>query len=213
MITTLRTRTDLFVTPIITVKFVGFDFEKYADLIISNLDQNQYDAIQKVDVATTNDNLHTDIKFKELASLIDTEAKAYFNLELGLDENDLELSCMWANVQASGCRHHVHLHPNSFYSGVIYLNVPPTDSSGTLFFIDPRHAKLMQHADFKKPNTFLDRSYGFTPITGNMILFPSWLEHGTEKFYSAEGKFRVSLSFNYSLKKCSEITMKLKLKS
>src|SRR5712691_9556280 len=48
----------------------------------------------------------------------------------------LELAACWAIVNGTLASSVVHCHPNSFLSGVYYVNV--TEESGDIFFQDPR---------------------------------------------------------------------------
>jgi uncharacterized protein (TIGR02466 family) len=117
---------------------------------------------------------------------------------------------MWSNVQESGMMHHVHQHPNSFLSGVLYISIPECENPGRIHFTDPRQAKNMVYADFKKESCISSRTIWIKPTTGTLLLFPSWLEHGTEHFISNnKDDIRVSLSFNYRLTSCSYETMKI----
>jgi uncharacterized protein (TIGR02466 family) len=202
----------LFITPVAKIQFDKYhNWQKYADLVYNTLTSENIESMYKIGVTPTPDDLHSREEFLELVKIIDRESREYFKLELGLDEEDLYLSCMWANVQIDGCRHHSHIHPNSFFSGVIYLELPegPDVDPGILFFVDPRPGKLMQQADYKKHNVLSDRSYGFKPQLGMMLLFPSWLEHGTDVCRIGLGKKRVSVSFNYVLTRSSGETMKI----
>jgi uncharacterized protein (TIGR02466 family) len=206
---------NLFTTPVTAIRFGdAIDFSKYAKLISDSLTEQQLADMDVIGIAPTGDNLNTLPEFQELVTLIDTEVKTYFDLELGLSSNDVYMSCMWANVQIDGCRHHAHIHPNSFFSGVLYLEIPVSNTvdPGIIFFVDPRPAKQMQHPNYSKHNALADRSYGFKPETGLMLLFPSWLEHGTDVCKIGKDTYRISLSFNYALTQASGNTMKLNLK-
>jgi len=213
--TPLRNVEQLFPTPLAVILFdkTEFDFKKYANLIFGTITPENIEAMTEYGITPTPDDLHLVPEFKELVTLIDNEVREFFTEELGLNPNDLLLQCMWSNIQLDGCRHHAHVHPNSFYSGVVYLDIPVTDvkDPGAIFFVDPRPAKQMQHANYNKSHGLSTRSRGIKPETGMMILFPSWLEHGTEICKIGAGKYRISLSFNYALTKASGYTMKLNL--
>jgi len=200
----------IFPTPLTIIQFDDLDFfKKFAKLIYNGLTETNLAELEKRKVWTTSDDLHIDDKFTELVTLIDSEAQQFFKDYLGLES--LTMSCMWSNIQINGFKHHLHQHPNSFYSGVIYLDVPEGDevNPGNIFFTDPRPAKNMFYADYAKQNPLSDRGWWVTPKIGGMILFPSWLEHGTELCILEENTQRVSLSFNYRLNQCSEPTMKI----
>jgi uncharacterized protein (TIGR02466 family) len=159
---------------------------------------------------TTGDDLHLLPQFAALTKLINTEASEFFAEIIGLDINDLGMTGMWANVRRGGSRHHMHVHPNSFFSGVTYLQLPK-ENPGDIIFADPRPG-VMFNADWKKDGPLSYRSWWYTPAVGKVLFFPSWLEHGTEGGKFDDNELRVSLSFNYILMKCNKHTMPLNLK-
>jgi uncharacterized protein (TIGR02466 family) len=201
----------LFPTPVSVVLFDDLEFFKnLAHFIISNLSTDNLLKLKFDNVCTTDDNLHTLDEFNELKKFIDVEISGLFSEVIGVDPNDVEISGMWANVQQQFGVHYAHQHPNSYYSGVIYLDIPKnTENPGDIFFVDPRQSKNMSHPDFIKQSPLSNRMWKFTPQTGMMLLFPSWLEHGTQVCRLNEGQYRISLSFNYALKKCSSKTMRI----
>lgn len=186
--------------------------KKYADLIIKELNPDQQASLAKdLGVCTLSDQLHLREDFKELCDLINSEAEFIFKSILGLDLSSVTMTGMWSNLQINNGTHHIHNHPNSFYSGVMYLQVPETPEPGNIFFMDPRPAKLMWHADFSKPNPLSDRNINYRPGTGLILFFPSWLDHGTTICKLPPDQKRISLSFNYVLTRSSTHTMKLQL--
>jgi uncharacterized protein (TIGR02466 family) len=56
---------------------------------------------------------------------------------------DLELATCWAVVNEKIASGVVHCHPNSFLSGVYYVNT--TEETGNIFFQDPRPARTCRH--------------------------------------------------------------------
>jgi uncharacterized protein (TIGR02466 family) len=202
---------ELFATPVISgivpkYLYQGLDIE-----VIKLID---IDSLEKTNWATTSDDLHQNDKFSQLTDFIINETKKVSEQELKLAQDSIQISCMWANVHKSGSKHHFHQHPNSFLSGVMYLNIPSDsiDSPGRLTFIDPRTAKNMVYADFVSDSCISYRNWSFSPTTGDIFIFPSWLEHGTDTFISLNNSLRISLSFNFILKKCSWPTMKFDIK-
>ena len=202
---------NLFPTPVTIVDIENFDFKKYADLVIESISVEEKNHMEAYGIGNTSDDLHKIPDFFELYDLINTETMMFFNDVLGLGPNDVYMSNMWSTVQTDRANHLTHQHPNSFYSGVIYLEIPegPDIDPGWLTFIDPRQAKNMVNPDYQKPNMLSDRSYGFKPKTGMLLLFPSWLEHGTQTCRIGPHQKRISLSFNYALTKASGFTMNL----
>ena len=203
---------ELFSTPIKTIQFNDLElFDRLGKLVYNYLPANYFEQLEILGGVTTPDNLNQLEEFKELYNLIDLEMKGYFNDYLGVDPNAVHMNAMWANVQRPGGSHGVHQHPNSFFSGVVYLDIPKDmGMPGFIHFMDPRPAKCMSHADYTKEHGMSYRAWTFAPKVGMMIIFPSWLEHGTNPYINKNSdSLRISLSFNYTLDKCSINTMKI----
>jgi uncharacterized protein (TIGR02466 family) len=204
----------LFPTPVAKIQFKELDvISLAAKSIVDNLTTFNYEQLEYANVCTSSDNLHTLPEFQNLLKIIDREAQLFFNDYLGLDSNKVKMTCMWSNIQKDTCRHNTHQHPNSFYSGVVYLNIPTGDNvdPGNIFFIDPRYSKNMMYAEYTKQNPLSDREWWFNPVTGMMLLFPSWLEHGTKLCRIPPDQYRISLSFNYIITSCSTPTMRFNI--
>jgi len=158
---------------------------------------------------TTPDDLNERLEFSSLVSFIEKNVKNFSEEILGINKSDITLHSMWSNVHNSGSKHHYHQHPNSFLSGVYYPYIPQCEDPGNIVFVDPRQAKNMVYADFTKSSCISNRNIWVTPKTGLLLLFPSWLEHGTDPFISLTNEKRVAISFNYQLTNCSEKTMRI----
>ena len=96
----------------------------------------------------------------------------------------------WANMHDSGGYNTLHMHPGHLLSGVYYLKVPP--KAGNIVFRDPKYAAIMTGISGDKP--FSRNFESVQPQEGQMLLFPSWLEHRVEENHSDET--RVSIAFN-----------------
>lgn len=142
---------------------------------------------------STEDHLHTLPEFSNLVFDIRTKIKQIFD-DIGLIRDAEIITCMWANVSGKLNRHNMHLHPNSFFSGVLYLNAP--DNAGNIGFKDPRYGSELLSFDFEEHSIFKHRTIEVEPITGRLIFFPSWLYHGTRQGEFSNKENRVSLSFN-----------------
>lgn len=163
------------------------------------------------DVITTPDTLHTDERFSGLMTLLDNYIKLVIS-KLNIKSEAYYFLGMWANTHRRCAIHPSHQHPNSFLSGVVYVDVP--ESSGWLYFEDPRDVKSIVNYDYgDQPfSMFQSRSWDFEPKVGRLIIFPSWLRHGTHPSELGEREYRMSMSFNvYPKYKCSRNTMKIEL--
>jgi uncharacterized protein (TIGR02466 family) len=191
----------LFPTPVKITNIQNYDFcNKVSNFVLEQID-NEF-KINNNKVFTTSEDLQKNNNFNFFADFIKQEVEDFSINSLGLDQDSLELSAIWSNVRKSSTKHHIHQHPNSFVSGIFYANVPETESPGDLFFIDPRPAKNMFHGIFKKNSPISDRMWVYKPQTGILIIFPSWLEHGTDDYFSRGNEdYRISVSFNFILTK------------
>ena len=112
----------------------------------------------------------------------------------------LKVSSMWSIINPPGNGNRAHVHPNSLWSGVYYVQA--SDSGGKIEFIDPRTALIMNPPKYenkkKRPRECWTK-ITFKPVAGRMFIFPAWLYHGVEPNLSTKsGRAgdRVIMSFN-----------------
>lgn len=103
----------------------------------------------------------------------------------------LKLDNSWVNIQNKNSILNKHSHPDSIVSGALYLKVDKNSSK--IYFYNPN--TYLTFVNVLKQTEFSCENYYFTPQLGDLILFPSWLMHGSndEKNNSIE---RIVLSFN-----------------
>lgn len=94
----------------------------------------------------------------------------------------------WGVALRSGGRQRRHTHPESFLSGVLYLQVPDSVVQGS----DGQGSLQFTHSIYQD----LDNQTPFTikPYPGLVVLFPSYLPHETSSFVSEQQ--RVCIAFN-----------------
>lgn len=208
----------LFPTPVMTVDLSNrdIDLKKCCDMII---DAVATDPTWKNEIhATTQDTLHELPPFSKMVKVIDEEVAHYCDKMLHTDSSDIELVAMWANTHRGVSNHVLHMHANSFISGVLYLNTPDVlknrnDDKGKLTFEDPREARhvlVPDHRDQFHPE--VTKQWDYDTTEGMLILFPGYLKHRVNSFDSGND-YRVSLSFNYMLTRCSVNTRTFNLKT
>lgn len=210
----MKKRLDiLFPTPVAIIDIENKKLcDNYSNVILDSMTDENKEELDTYSNWCTKDDLHTLPEFKQLVDLVDELVKEYIFDVVGVSKDDVKLSSMWSNVNRRDTQHQIHQHPNSYFSGVLYLNIPDPQTAGNLVFVDPRPVKNMAHANHYRPSAFSDRSWTFTPGTGMMVIFPSWMEHGTARCRLEEGMNRISLSFNYSLLCSSGHTMSFNFK-
>lgn len=182
----------IFPTPIHLVQFTDVSFCYRARESIYKLDLSERLSDDELHWCTPDD-LHLRPEFAELKSVIMSEVSLYLD-KLGVIRNGEKMLCMWANVSKSKNRHAVHIHPNSFLSGVLYLSAPKIP--GNIGFKDPRPGAEILTFNYTEESVFKHRTREVIPQLGLLILFPSWLGHGTNRGKFDDDEDRISLSFN-----------------
>ena len=108
------------------------------------------------------------------------------------------ITTSWLNLTEPGMSHHRHHHPNSIISGVFYFNCIPND---TITIHKPFSTVINSiniDPEGNSESLFLGESLNISLITGDLILFPSDLEHQVAE---NKTKFnRISLAFNTFIK-------------
>jgi len=110
------------------------------------------------------------------------------------------IDSMWANINPRHAHNRSHLHPDTLWSGVYYVQAPP--NCGRISFSDPRiQARVITpryRSSDQLPLNCWPEIY-FDAIAGRLILFPAWLVHEVEPNLTEEAgrqSHRVSISFN-----------------
>jgi len=102
----------------------------------------------------------------------------------------------WINVNRAGDFNVLHCHPGCFLSAVYYVKVPQEMKGGEISFRDPRGPVVAMYETPGIDLPWVGSGMGipFTPTTGQLLIFPAWLEHRVERF---EGPTeRISIAFN-----------------
>ena len=100
---------------------------------------------------------------------------------------NLEINKSWVNVQGENSTLNFHRHPDSIISGIIFLQVD--NKSSKLYFQNPNNIYVK-----------CDDDMCITPEPGLLLMWPSWLAHGSgdDRNMSTE---RIVVSFNTYFRK------------
>jgi len=132
--------------------------------------------------------LHHSDPWSRLAQQIVDVTGQYMQAQ-GLRWQSIWMSEMWINAQFQTQNHIAHTHPNSWYSGVFYLQCP--EHSQRLLFTDPRPQASV--------NRLLGsaQTWAHEPREGDLLIWPSWLQHQTVSWSRQELlEPRISVSWN-----------------
>jgi uncharacterized protein (TIGR02466 family) len=141
--------------------------------------------------ATSTHGLNSDVLFNIDKNIVEKIKNKINEYAIDYGVRKLKLDNSWINIQNKNSVLNKHSHPDSIVSGALYLKVDKNSSK--IYFYNPN--TYLTFVNVFKQTEFSCENYFFTPQIGDLILFPSWLMHGSndEKNKSKE---RMVLSFN-----------------
>ena len=165
--------------------------EKEEKEINDIIEEENSKTAQDLQVQSVNSHIF-DTKLYNLKEFCEQHIKMYVKEIINpKEELDFYITQSWLNLTRPGGSHRMHVHGNSIISGVYYIATVEDD--GILFY-DP-NMKVKRFLDFaKKSDPFPCQSFEKVN-TGDLIIFPSWLDHGVQPNPKATTN-RISLSFN-----------------
>jgi len=115
-----------------------------------------------------------------------------FLKELGYNTDEIEfLPSIFTSEMKPGDRHGRHCHPGAILSGVFYLEMP--QNSSPIKFFDPRRWRDTRLMPTKKDTIYTREEFVFQPVSGDLLLWESWLHHEVVPNNSDN---RITLVFN-----------------
>lgn len=107
----------------------------------------------------------------------------------------------WTVINGPGDYNVPHNHAANLLSGALYLAVPDDMNGGAIVFQDPRlnlnahESEGMRRLNVRPP--WMNPTVNVTPNVGDILVFPSWLNHWVEPYQSADPNAqRIVVSFN-----------------
>ena len=128
--------------------------------------------------------------FVELKKIINEHIKEYVNIVYPNSNIDVYITQSWANFTEPNQYHHKHSHPNSFISGVFYVNAIKNEDM-IKFYKDLPFIYQINH---NQSNNYNSGDVAILVETGDLVLFPSNFQHNVPSTTSKET--RISISFN-----------------
>lgn len=110
----------------------------------------------------------------------------------------------WYNVNYKHSSNREHTHPNSFLSGVYYIQAPTNSGNITFLRANSEHDKMefihrqITEHNLQVDNNRINTEHWYVPTPGLLILFPGHLTHYVKQNLTDEvDDRRISLSFNF----------------
>lgn len=111
--------------------------------------------------------------------------------EMGIEVDELTFKISsWVNLTPPGGYNVQHGHPRVYLSGCFYLDTP--ENSGCISFSDPRPGAV--YSATRMLGEMSSQNVKAQPKAGQLLIFPSWLEHSVEMNESTQD--RISIPMN-----------------
>jgi hypothetical protein len=154
---------------------------------------------EEVKTLTFKDNIHNNLLdgFYYNLELFDWFNSCLRDLSLTLFDNDtlgLKVIQCWATLNKYSEYHKLHQHPNSLYSGILYLT--SHDKKGKTIFKLPNPWYFLENSNSFEFNHKKERSitFEYPAQKGKLLVFPSNILHGSTP--NVNKHFRYIVGFN-----------------
>jgi len=152
----------------------------------------------------TSGSVSTFLKYSKLVDDLDVDVRSCLGVKNKLHDavrsysdetgiNFTEITNSWVNFQTENSQLLKHTHPLSCISGAIYLNVDC--NSSRIYFYNPNPFIEFTSWIDNTDKQYSHKAIWFKPKNGDLLMFPSWLSHGSDSDINMT-KDRAVLSFN-----------------
>jgi uncharacterized protein (TIGR02466 family) len=172
-----------------------FEFGSKLTEIEESFIKKQETRLNGGNLTSVNDRLFDSAEIAEIARFCEESVQEYYK-EIYAPKYDVKpyITQSWANYTSKGQWHHKHTHSNSFISGVFYVQAQKNIDK--IFFLKDKYEQIKLSTD--NYNVYNSESWWIGVETGQLVLFPSGLNHMVQTVETDET--RISISFNTFLK-------------
>jgi len=134
-------------------------------------------------------------ELKDIKKFCEYHLKQYMEEIEGVDTNlaGLRITQSWLNKNKPNESHPSHFHPNSYLSGVFYINCLPNDNIGITNRLEGMYNTMI--FPIKNSTAWNANAVKVGVEEGDLVLFPSWVLHFVN-LNETTNKDRISLAFN-----------------
>jgi|TARA_R110000824_G_scaffold401114_2_gene610744 uncharacterized protein (TIGR02466 family) len=188
----------LFQTPVYVTKFKNEFSKEEIFFINSEKEKTILEKDLKLpggNFGSGNRNVLDHLVFKDLKDKLNLILQDYMNKVVCPADDILPyITQSWLTFTDPGKLHHEHTHPNSYLSGVVYIQCHKTLDK--ISFVN--HEYDLIRPEVREHNIFNSKVWTISVKTNDVILFPSSLSHFVPP--NEGNKTRISLSFNTFIK-------------
>jgi len=131
-------------------------------------------------------------EFKNIKKFIDKSCQDYLEKIISPKNNiELYITQSWLNYTEENQHHHIHAHPNSVVSGVLYFDCDKKNDQ--IKFTNPVGYQQIK-PEIKDFNIWNSETWWFALETGQLVMFPSSTTYQVET--KKGNNTRISLAFN-----------------
>ena len=136
-------------------------------------------------------------EMKEIVDLVMSESAKVLDF-YRIKRESHYISNMWANITHPNHRHHLHIHPNCLFSGILYVKTPP--DCGPTVFEDPRPGARVFLPAYAEMNPYNSSRVESRAEKGVMLFWPSYLLHAVDVGKCKSDEDRIVLAFNIMIR-------------
>ena len=148
--------------------------------------------VNTLSLRTANTYLHKDPKYKIFYDWV-LECLRQVHSDLGVYSERLDLTQCWSNRTLKGQNLHPHIHPNSFISGIYYLNscsTPTQFAFESIWYNKWKHLPISLVRQESKLMTYVNVNSN----AGDLVIFPSSILHRVDTHNTDEERYTISFN-------------------
>jgi|TARA_R110002167_G_C12461539_1_gene632786 uncharacterized protein (TIGR02466 family) len=181
----------LWPTEIYSFKTEIIDNDKIKEIILKKEKDESSKSISNIGGWQSEEALLEKNDFSEIKDFL-FECFSSIKNEIYREDVKLSLVQSWANVNRYGHYNVGHVHGGSHWSCSYYVTETYT---APLYFIDPRVRVDMDNSHFFLKNKYFNTLGSEKSMPGEVIFFPSWLEHAVS--VNSTNNPRISIACNF----------------
>lgn len=173
------------------VNFISEDLSNLNQ--IKNLKFEATEATSETNNCLTSESRHIFLNFQEEKNIIISYFNKFKNDVLKFETTNFEITTSWATKLTNNSSSQFHLHKNSYYSGVLYLE--SVENGGEIEFdgvgLKPDSFMVNSPTEY---NIFNYGTWHLKPQKNLIIFFPSYLRHRIKPYFGNNPRY--SIAFN-----------------